>query len=345
MSESSAKNFWARLNNSVLVRFLLLFACGWALVQLLAYFETVIVIFTFAAIIAFLLSYPVNWLRRYLPHGVAATLVFLLSLVFIGGIAATLGLTVLSQAQQLVNSVTEFLNSVAPFVQNLEASLRSRNLQVNLSAIEGQVRQQALAGIVSSLTIFQAIFTNFIYFILIAVVSFFMLLDGGRLWELLLKLVPFELRPRFSVIIRRKFLGFFRGQLILGLFLFTFSFLAFLILEAPFALLLAVIAALFDLIPGIGATLGVGIIFSIVLSQNVGLAFKVLIACIIIQQVQDNILVPRIMQNSLNLNPVVVFFALLVGARVAGLLGIFIAIPIAGVVVSFFEIDEMKGEA
>jgi predicted PurR-regulated permease PerM len=50
------------------------------------------------------------------------------------------------------------------------------------------------------------------------------------------------------------------------------------------------------------------------------------------------------MQGSLNLNPVVMFFALLVGARVAGLLGIFLAIPIAGVIISLFEVDEIKGE-
>ena len=51
------------------------------------------------------------------------------------------------------------------------------------------------------------------------------------------------------------------------------------------------------------------------------------------------------MQGSLNLNPVVVFFALLVGAKIAGLLGVFISIPIAGVLVTLFEIDEMKAEA
>ena len=50
------------------------------------------------------------------------------------------------------------------------------------------------------------------------------------------------------------------------------------------------------------------------------------------------------MQGALNLNPVVVFFALLVGARVAGLLGIFISIPIAGVIVSLLDIEEMKAE-
>ena len=51
------------------------------------------------------------------------------------------------------------------------------------------------------------------------------------------------------------------------------------------------------------------------------------------------------MQGSLNLNPVVVLFALLVGAKIAGLLGVFISIPIAGVLVTLFEIDEMKAEA
>jgi predicted PurR-regulated permease PerM len=87
------------------------------------------------------------------------------------------------------------------------------------------------------------------------------------------------------------------------------------------------------------------IIFLIVLSQKAWLAITALIACIIIQQIQDNFIAPRIMQTSLNINPVVVFFALLVGAKVAGLLGVFIAIPITGVIVSLFEIDEMKAEA
>jgi predicted PurR-regulated permease PerM len=77
MSEPSADNIWQRLNNLALVRFLLMFTSGWALVTLLAYFEAVIVIFTFAAILAFLLSYPVRWLRRFLPHSVAVIFVLL----------------------------------------------------------------------------------------------------------------------------------------------------------------------------------------------------------------------------------------------------------------------------
>lgn len=348
MKDPSEQNFWERLNNLALVRFLLFFASGWALVQLLDYFETLIVIFGFAAILAFLLSYPVQWLRRFLPHGIAATLVFLLSLVIIAGLAVTVGLAVVSQAQQLINSVTLFLTSEVPRADRLEEFLRNRNVQVDLGAIQQQLQDQFLAGLSTgigySLSTIQIFFTNFITLILIAVVAFFMLLDGQRLWSLILKFVPKHLRLRFANIVKRKFLGFVRGQLILTGFLTTSTLIVFLVLQVPFPLVLAVIVGVLDTIPGIGATLGVSIITLIVLSQNVWLAFKVLATCIVLQQIQDNLVSPRVMQGAVNINPVVIFFALLIGARVAGLLGVFLAIPITGVIVSFFEIDEMKAE-
>jgi predicted PurR-regulated permease PerM len=344
MSGFEAKNFWERLNNLALVRFLLLVASGWAIVQLLAYFEAVIVIFTFAAILAFLLSYPVQWLRRFLPHSVAVGVVFLLSIVIIGSVIITVSLTILSQGQQLIESITRFLNSLAPLLDRVEEFLRSRNSQIDLSFIEEQVRNQAVSSLVTSLAILQGFMTNFVTFILIAVVAFFMLLDGDKLWNFILKIVPKHRRNRFTNIIRKSFLGFFRGQLLLSAFLTISTLLVFLILKVPFALILSIIVGVVDIIPGIGATLGVSTITLFVLSQGVWLALKVLIACIILQQIQDNLIAPRIMQGALNLNPVVVFFALLVGAKVAGLLGVFISIPIAGVIVSLFEIDEMKAE-
>ncbi|BAZ29424.1 hypothetical protein NIES4074_18700 [Cylindrospermum sp. NIES-4074] len=344
MSGLEAKNFWQRLNNLALVRFLLLVASGWAVVQLLAYFEAVIVIFTFAAILAFLLSYPVKWLGRFLPHGIAVVLVFLISIVILGGLMITVGLAVLSQGQQLVDSITGFLNSLVPLREGVEEFLQKRNLQINLGVFETQLRNQAISTLGTSLAILQGGLTNFVTFIIIAVVAFFMLLDGDKLWNFIIKIVPQHRRNKFTIIIRRSFLGFFRGQLLLTLFLSSATFIVFLLLKVPYALLLSVIIGVLDIIPGIGATLGVSTITLIVLSQNVWLALRVLAACIVLQQIQDNLIAPRIMQGALNLNPVVVFFALLVGAKVAGLLGVFISIPIAGVIVSLFEIDEMKSE-
>src|SRR5690349_4839140 len=97
MSNSSVKQLWEKLNNLALLRFLLLFASGWALVQILNYFETVIVTFTAATIVAFLLSYPVQWLSRYFHRNVAIVIVFISGILIISGLIVTVGLTILAQ--------------------------------------------------------------------------------------------------------------------------------------------------------------------------------------------------------------------------------------------------------
>lgn len=342
MSEPPAQNFWERLNNLVLVRFLLLFASGWALVQCLAYFEAIIVIFSLAAVVAFLLSYPVNWLKRFLPHGLAVSLVFWLSLLVFGWFTVTVGLAIVSQGQQLLDTLPDFVNSFTPLVGQLETYLRSRHLQVDFSTLEKSLRDQLPTFINASFTTSQIVLDYLIKLILIEVVAFFMLLDGEQLWSLVLRVIPKHSRTRFTLIVKRNFLGFFRGQFLLSLFFSTAAFIAFLVLRVPLALILAVIVGLFQLIPGIGGTLGIGLVCLLLLPKSVALAFNVLITCIVIQQIKDNILGPRIMQNALNINPVIGFFALLIGYRIAGLLGIFLATPIAGIFLTWFGIGNKK---
>ena len=79
-----------------------------------------------------------------------------------------------------------------------------------------------------------------------------------------------------------------------------------------------------SIIPGIKTTLEIGIASFIVLSQGFWLAVKILGICLVLQQIQDNFIIPRVMQDSVNINPVVTFFVILVGAKVAGIVGIFL---------------------
>ena len=111
---SSTQSLLDRLNNMVLVRFLLLFASGWAGLQLLHYFEIVVVVFAVAAILAFLLGYPVRWCRRIMPHSLAVTLVFLLGLVGFGGVLMGIAIAVVTQGQGLTASIADFLGSLTP---------------------------------------------------------------------------------------------------------------------------------------------------------------------------------------------------------------------------------------
>ncbi|MEM9267286.1 MAG: AI-2E family transporter, partial [Cyanobacteria bacterium P01_F01_bin.13] len=125
----------AKLDNSVLVRFLLLLASGWASIQVLAYFEIVVVIFVISAILAFLLSYPVRWCQRIFPRNIAVFTVFMVALVLVGGIFTTLALAVIAQGQSLLENGTDFLNSLLPLIERIETTLRQWNVQVDLQTL------------------------------------------------------------------------------------------------------------------------------------------------------------------------------------------------------------------
>jgi predicted PurR-regulated permease PerM len=117
------------------------------------------------------------------------------------------------------------------------------------------------------------------------------------------------------------------------LFLSITTFLIFTLLGVNYALILAVIVGVIDAIPGIGATLGILVTTLLVFSsQGVEIALKVVIACVLLVQIQDNIIRPKVMGNALELNPVLLFLALFIGERIAGLLGVFLSIPIAGMI-------------
>ncbi len=335
---------WGHLNNARLVRYLLLFALTWVIVQVLAYFETVLIVFIFASILAFLLNYPVKFVSRFMPRWGAVALVFLLALLLLGGLMATLGLAAISQAQQFLQQAPQVIDSTIAQLENIQAFLQSKNIIVDISTFEAQLRGQALSAVGAGFATIQNLLFNLLDLVLIAVVGFFMLLDGRRLWNLMMRLFS----PRFShdltLSIQKNFLGFFWGRLLLSIFFGISTFLVFIVLDIPYALVMAAIAGVFDLIPGIGATIGISIVCLIILPQGILLSLKVLIGCIVLQQVEENLLMPRVMQGSINMNPVIMFFALLVGARIAGLVGVFLSIPIAGVIISLLDIDEMRGE-
>ncbi|MGI0489130.1 AI-2E family transporter [Pantanalinema rosaneae CENA516] len=335
---------WAHLSNARLVRYLLLLALAWAIVQVLAYFETVIVIFIFAAILAFLLNYPVRVITRFMPRWLAVLLVFSLAVLGLAGLMATIGLAAISQAQQLLKQAPQVLESVINQLENLQSFLQSRNIAVDFSTFETQLRQQVLSLVGMSFTTIQNLLFSLLDLILIAVVGFFMLLDGRRLWNLIMKLFPPQIRQELTTAIQKNFLGFFWGRLLLSIFFGVSAFFIFILLGIPYALVMAAIAGVFDLIPGIGATIGISLVCLIILPQGVLLSLKVLVGCILLQQIEENLLMPRVMQGSINMNPVIMFFALLVGARIAGLVGVFLSIPIAGVLISLLDVDEMRGE-
>ena len=337
MSKPDRSYFWSFFSNYYLIRYLLLFTFGWAVIQILAYFQTLIVIFVFASIIAFLLNYPVQWLEAYLPRHIAVVIVFLSSLILLIFLFLTLGLMVISEFQNFLTKAPDLIQSLLNLLEKTESWLEEFNVSIDLQFLQQEL-QNKLGSIFNVSTLFlRNTLTRFVELIIILVIAFFMLLDGQTIWKNCIKLFPKSYQTQLTKSLRDNFLGFFRGRLLLSLFFGVSAFLVYLVLQTPYPWLLAVMVGVFDLIPGIGATIGISMAALIVLPQGIGLSLQVVIYCIILQQIEENILMPRIMQSSVNLNPVVIFLALLIGVRIAGFLGLFLAIPTTAVIVSCLQ--------
>jgi predicted PurR-regulated permease PerM len=309
----------------------------WLLSQFFRYFQHLITVLIVSAILAFLLNYPVRILVRfYRSRSQAVIVVLLLALTILVILGITLVPILINQTAELLNNIPGWLEASNANLDRLHAWTKQRDLPIDFKAvtsrlnanIESQV--QALATQVLGFAL--GTLSGLLDTVLVVVLAFYMLVYGARLWQGLVSLLPLEIGLPFSEALRLNFQNFFISQLLLGLFMFTTLALIFIILKVPFALLFALLIGIAELIPFIGATLGIGLVIILVMLNSFWLAIRVAIAAFIMQQIKDNLLAPRLMGEFIGLNPILIFVALLIGAKIAGVLGVIIAVPVAGTI-------------
>ncbi len=175
----------------------------------------------------------------------------------------------------------------------------------------------------------------FASFILVLVIAFYFAIDEENIRRFWIRLVPNAYRERFSLIARQsvdRIGGWFRGQLFISSLITVMSFIAFYLLRVPDALLLALIGGAASFIPVVGPV--IGIVPAVLLALTVGhaTAIAVLVIGIAIYQFTANAVVPKVMSRAVGLNPVIIIIVMLIGAELAGGLGLVLAIPIASVI-------------
>lgn len=324
------------ISTTNLVRYLLLVACVGVTVLIFDYFSGTIAVFTAAAIVAALLNIPVTWLSHHVPRGWAIAIVSLSALFLLIGFVTGIGLQVLNQGQGLL--------------LDLQSRIKQQDLTPLHSYLEtygfDRITTLLQEGLLTGLGLLQSVFSGVFTGIFGAVISLYMLIDGEKLWKGFLRLIPETHRERFALTFLQSVLGFIRGQLLLMVFLTVSTALIFPLLGVKYSLILAVIVGVLDVIPGIGATLGIVLVSAMVLASQGGeIGLRALIASLLLGQIQDNIVRPRVMGRAMELNPVLLFLSLFIGQRVAGLLGVFLAIPIAGMIALWIHTERQQQEA
>jgi len=309
----------------------------WLLSQFFRYFEHLITVLIVSAILAFLLNYPVRSLVRfYRSRSQAVIVVLLLALTILVILGITLVPILINQTAELLNKIPDWLEASNTNLDRLHAWTKQRNLPIDFkgvtSRLNANIESQVQVLATQVLGFALGTLSGLLDTVLVVVLAFYMLVYGARLWQGLISLLPPQIGLPFSEALRLNFQNFLISQLLLGLFMFITLALIFIVLKVPFALLFAMLIGIAQLIPFIGAALGIGLVIILVMLNSFWLAIRVAIAAFIMQQIKDNLLAPRLMGEFIGLNPLLIFVALLIGAKIAGILGVIIAVPVAGTI-------------
>ena len=273
----------------------------------------------------------VGWIKRWL----ATLIVYLLAVLFIAGLITVFVVPLVREGTQLADQLPKLIADiqagrgpvgglaerfhVIDYVQSHTTQIRSYVSQLGaptLAALRG-----AATGVAGLVTIF--------------VLSYLMVLEAPKIVTGFLALFSEQRAERIRRVSHdcaKTITGYISGNLLISLIcgLLTYGVLA--ILGIPFAGLIALFVGLADLIPLVGATLGAvaGVIAAFTHSVTAGII--VIVFFVIYQQLENHLLQPLIFARTVQLNPLTVLLAILVGVELAGILGALLAIPVAGII-------------
>jgi predicted PurR-regulated permease PerM len=163
------------------------------------------------------------------------------------------------------------------------------------------------------------------------VLTLYLLLDEDGIKKFFVALLPIKQKAQIQTIAHKVGMGlgsWFRGQLLLGLVIGVLVYVGLLLLNVPYALTLGILAGILELIPVIGPIISAIPAILIALSISPTSALMVAVFYILIQELENKLLVPKVMQKTVGLHPVTIIIVLLIGAKLMGLMGILLAVPV-----------------
>jgi predicted PurR-regulated permease PerM len=326
---------------AILYHAIQVFALGWVAVAQVA---DVIIIFVAAWALAYLLAPLVNRIDTQTPLN--RTLSVVVVYIAIALVLVVIGLLVVpplvAQLNDLVTRGPEYGERASQLAASIQAALERIGIRVDLAEFYGTLPRRlgdlAAAYAADILGVVSATAAVFFNVTLVLIIAFLMLNDGDTMWNRFTRALSPELASEAELLRQsadRSFGGFIRGSLILGVIYAIATLLILVPLGVPYAGVLALVSGLTMIIPFFGPIIAMIPVLAVTFLGAADRLLLVFILVLAVQQVLLNVVGPRIMSRSIGIHPMFVFLALLLGAKLAGFWGVFLAVPVAGIVNTF----------
>jgi predicted PurR-regulated permease PerM len=337
-------------------RVLLWLGMGILVVLLIRATRNVLLPYFLGLIVAYLLLPVVNWLDRHMPRrlqnwkvsrALSIVITYLAVIALLAGIIAFVVPIIVQQVRVLIVNWPQLTGSVEDLWSEGLGWYRETIPAEWAATIESNLRDlltNVITGVQNTVVATVRTVSGTIGFVIGLVVIpfwlFYILHDEKQVAVGVLRALPEQMRPdvqAMASLIDDVLSAYIRGQLLLVLFVGGMATIALFIIGVPFALILGIIAGMFEVLPYIGPILGaIPAVLVALLSDPIS-ALWVAIAFFGIQQVENLILVPRIAGQSVKLHPAAVMVVLVIGNELAGLFGMLLAVPIAAIIRDMFK--------
>lgn len=307
-------------------------AVGFILVYVL---RNVLIALFIAIVIASALDPIVDRLqKKRVPRWLSVLVILIIILGIIGLVIFLMIPPVKNQIDQLTSNIPVVLDQF----QNLKELAIRYNIIDNSQGLLQAVGNWLGNTAGSAFSQISGALGGIITIITIVVLSAYLVSQEKGVKRFVKAVSPAKYRPYIMYLtdrVQSKMGAWLRGQLLLMIIVGGLTYLGLWLMGVDYALLLAIIAGLLEIIPIIGIPIAIIPALIIAFTQSPILALFVLILYIVIQQVENHVLVPRIMHKAVGLNPVFVILALLVGYELGGILGVVLSVPAATAVAVF----------
>jgi putative heme transporter len=289
-------------------------------------FGRIISLFILGIAIAAALAPLVRRAEKYINRSLAVVLIFFLVILVFGGLIAATLPAMIQQADELAVIIPEFIILVEGWYEQWGADLPLVDIFFD------QIVQLTSTLIGVPLGLISAV----IEIVLVLFSALYLLLESPKIQRFILSLFPAERQAKVDDIAEEVFQsmgGFVRGAVLTALLVGLFTFIGLAIIGVRFPLVLAIIAAVFELLPYIGPFLAAIPMLIVALIESPTQALIVLGFFVVLQQLESYVLVPNIMKTQTEISPLMALLAIVAGASLGGLLGALVAIPVASALV------------
>jgi len=320
------------ISSSTILRTVLILLLLWFLFLV----RDILALVFIAVIIVSAIDPIVDWFqKRKIPRSLTVLVVYVLFLSILGMAIGLLVPPLSTEIRGLGENFPVLVEKFSGYFRIVSDYAETHNLQQNVTNftenISSQISQAGSSIFSGTISFIGGIFSFFV----VLSIAFYMSVQEKGIKNFFASLVPNEHREYVTGLADRiqfKMGRWLQGQLFLILLVFSLDYLGLLFIKAPYALVLALIAGVLEIIPYIGPVVSAVIAVSISFLHGPLTGFLVLGLFTLVQQLEAYIFTPLVMRKAVGLNPVVVILALLIGAKLGGVMGVIIAVPIATVI-------------